>query len=222
LSAAVGIASETYRVPPGSCGNLWGEGFTAFPDAGSLYNAGDTLSLQAPDRVLVAARNEYGYYDGPFDGVLKPGAYRLENGGGGPGLGPFHADFSLPNIDFSWTNRDQFSFSKPDGLTVSWTVADPSAGHMMIFGSLALDGESSGDALFTCTERSVKGSFTVPWQVLERAGIWSGRFNELRLSVFHSVSTRLDIPGMDFAEFTVLEAQTNLIEVPLLVPAVRR
>jgi hypothetical protein len=105
----------------------------------------------------------------------------------GPGLGPFHADFSLPNIDFSWTNRNQFSFSKPDGLTVSWTVADPTAGHIMIFGILALDGSTSGATLFTCTEQSAKGTFTVPSQVLPRAGIWSGRFNELRPSVFHSV-----------------------------------
>ncbi len=94
-------------------------------------------------------------------------------------------------------------FHQSRRIKVSWNVTDPDAGHIVIFGNLALDGETAGPTLFTCTEEPAKGSFTIPGSVLERAGVWSGRFNEFYLRVGLTVSKRLSIPGLDFAEFIV-------------------
>jgi len=215
--AAVSTIRQTNVIPFGSCAHSWGEGLAAEPDPGSLSNAGAALNLRTPHGSFTAARDENGYYNGPFDGVLEPGEYRLDNGAGGSGLGPFQASFSLPAATLQWTNRDEFGQPVPDGLTVSWSVADPGEGHIEIFGKLANDGETDGSTLFTCTERPDKGSFTIPHSVLERAKVWSGRYNEFSLSVGLRMSKRISIPGLDFAEFLLpSRSQLKVIDPGLL------
>jgi len=71
---------------------------------------------------------------------------------------------------------------------------------------------TDGATLFACTERPSNGSFTIPHAVLERAGVWSGKFNEFYLSVGLRVTRRISIPGLDFAEFVIpdpAEAKTT-------------
>jgi len=221
-SANFGKASQTGVIAFGSCGNIWGEGFAAMPDPGSQFNAGATLNFQMlHGGTFTATRSENGYYNGPFDSPPEPGEYRLDNGQGGPALGPFQASFSIPDSALLWTNRDEFGAAKSDGLTVSWSVADPAVGHIEIYGSLAVDGETNGSTVFTCAERPDKGSFSIPASVLERAGVWSGFYNEFRVSVIYLASKRLSIPGLDFAEFLVFNPAQTTVDPRLLVPTGR-
>jgi len=199
--SAIGTVRRTNAIPLGSCAHSWGVGLAAEPDPGSLSDAGAALNLRAPHGIFTAARDENGYYNGPFEGGSEPGEYRLDNGAGGPGLGPFQADLSPSAATIQWTNRNDFGRPIADGLTVAWSVGDPSEGHIEIFGKLANDGETDGATLFACTERPANGNFTIPRAVLERAGVWSGKFNEFYLSVVLRVVKRVPIPGLDFAEF---------------------
>jgi len=205
-SAAVSTIQQTSVIPFGSCAHSWGGGLAAVPNVNSLSNAGVALNLRTPRGIFTAARDENGYYNGPFDGVVEPGEYRLDNGAGGPGLGPFDAGVSLPAAAIQWTNRNEFGRPVADGLTISWRVADPSEGHIEIFGKLGEDGVTDGATLFACTERPSNGSFTIPRAVLERAGVWSGKFNEFYLSVGLRVTRRISIPGLDFAEFVIADS----------------
>jgi hypothetical protein len=220
--AAFGRSSQTHVMPLGACGNTWGEGLPAQPDPGSLFDAGAALKLQAPHAAFSATRSQEGGYNGPFVGVPESGEYRLDNAGGGPGLAPFQATFQVPSSTFVWTDREAFSTPGPDGFTISWSVADPDAGHIVIYGNLALDGAISGATLFTCAERPDKGSFTIPYTVLERAGVWSGVYNELYVRVWLLVSRPIPIPSLDFAQlffyspapFKVIDAATLALPAP--------
>jgi hypothetical protein len=224
--AAVSTVRQTNVIPFGSCAHSWGEGLAAEPDPGSLSNAGGALILRTPRGAFTAARDGNGYYNGLIDGLPDAGEYRLDNGAGGPDLGPFQATVSLPATIFQWTNQEEFGRPIADGLTISWRVADPSEGHIEIFGKLANDGETDGSTLFTCTERPDKGSFTIPQSVLERAKIWLGRYNEFSLSVGLRVTKRIPVPGLDFAEFLLpSRPQLKVIDPAMLsttVPGNRR
>ena len=221
-SAAFGEASQTAALPLGSCGSLWGEGLPALPGPGAFSDAGATLNLHSQHGAYVAARTPEGAYNGSFDVIPEPGEYHLDNGAGAPGLGPFQAAFSFPDAAFLWTDRDTFGTGQHP-FTVSWAVADPAAGHVEIYGNLALDGETTGSTVFTCGERAAKGSFTIPASVLERAGVWSGRFNEFHLRVTFRVSSRINIPGLDFAEFVLFgPLQATTIDPGSLPHAGRR
>ena len=95
----------------------------------------------------------------------------------------------------------------PEGITVSWNAADPGAGYVTIAGNFASDGETCGGCGFVCYERADKGRFAIPAPVLERAHrayLNPDALNELWLSVGLRVSRRIEVPGFDIGEFTVL------------------
>jgi hypothetical protein len=82
-----------------------------------------------------------------------------------------------------------------------------------------MDGETSGSTVFTCAERADKGSFRIPPSVLERAGVWSGQYNEFYLNVGFRAAKRLTIPGLDFAEFLVFgPGQSTLLDPASIQP----
>ena len=223
-SAYAGTVRQTSVIPLGACAHSWGEGLGASPDFSSVSNVGAAFHLATPRGVFTATLADYGnFYNGPFTGVPEAGEYRLDNGAGGPGLDPFQTGFSLPAAAIQWTNRNDFGQPLADGLTVSWSVADPNEGHIEIFGKLSNDGETDGGTLFTCTERAAKGSFTIPRVVLERAGVWSGRFNEFFLYVGLRVERRIAIPGLDFGEVLMPSpAETKTIDPATLGTPQRR
>lgn len=95
----------------------------------------------------------------------------------------------------------------------------PAPVTFLIAGSMSVDGETAGPAPFVCSERADKGSFTIPGPVLERAGVWSGSFNECSLTVAFRASRRISIPGVDFAELVIFNsAATKTIDPGTLRP----
>ena len=93
----------------------------------------------------------------------------------------------------------------------------------MSLGDVSPDIRFDGSTLFTCTEQPDKGSFTIPRSVLERAKVWSGRYNEFSLSVGLRVSKRMSIPGLDFAEFLLPpRPQLKAIDPALLSTSVHQ
>ena len=200
-SAAFGAGSQTAVIPFGACRG-WGGGFTVDLAPGSFEDAGSMLNLQAPGGNFSALRTAGALYSGPFaEGQPAPGDYTIDNGTGGSEVKPFQAQFSIPAQNFAWTNRDDLT-NRPwsEGVSVTWSGADPNTGYILIFGSLGTDGETSGSSFFGCSERADKGSFTIPAVILQRAGLGSGDFNEFRLTVAYLFSKRVSISDIDYAE----------------------
>jgi uncharacterized protein (TIGR03437 family) len=207
-SAGFGAAAAVQVTALGSCrtGNWERSQFTTF--VAPQQNAGDFVRISTPRGMLEAARRDGNNYYAAFEGPLDAGEYAVDNGEGSPDVKPFRSRFTLPRDGFTWTNRDDLTtVVLSDGITVSWTAADPSAGYVRISGSFASDGETCGGCGFVCYERADKGVFSVPRPVLERAHRAYPNpdgLNELWLSVGLRVSKRIEVPGFDIGEFAVL------------------
>ena len=214
--ATFAVASETGVIPPGTCRGFGG-GFIVGLRPGSLKDAGPALDLGTPRGNFLARRTEEVTYTGPFESPIAPGEYRIDNGNGGPGVGPFRAQFSIPAQNFTWTNREQVANQvSAEGLTVSWSGADPDNGHVEVYGVLANDGETQGSSVFECSERGDKGTFTIPATILQRASPGLTGVNEFHLTLAYRFSKRITIPGIDFAEFLFNDADKQTLDPGIL------
>jgi uncharacterized protein (TIGR03437 family) len=103
---------------------------------------------------------------GDPDGYLVAGNYTFNNGGGGPDVGAFTANFTLP-ANVNWTNRASTSnVNRAQGLDVNWTGGDPN-GYVQIYGySLSEVAENAVTGFFSCLERASVGTFNVPSAIL--------------------------------------------------------
>jgi hypothetical protein len=130
----------------------------------------------------------------------RAGAYTVDNGPAGYNFRPFRAGFSVPNLDFVWTNRTAITpLKRGEGLQVTWKGGDPAHGFAVIFGET-----------FTCFEDVRKGSFTIPPYVLDFVT------RPLRLTVaFQSDWRRLTfgIPELDLAFASYHIGSTQLLEI---------
>ena len=196
-----GQASTTGVMPFGTCTtNGRGNPFSVDLPPSSMTNVGAALHFGTPGGIRVAPGNADHVYQVTFDGGIDPGDYTIDNGAGGPGAAPFLSGFSIPTPNFDWTNRDHLMLLKlSEGLTVTWSGGDPSAGQVFISVNLVTEGDIWGS--FVCYERPDKGTFTVPPAILERAGAGDPYLDELRVYVGQRLVKRVPVPGFDVAEF---------------------
>ncbi|MCC6366475.1 MAG: hypothetical protein IT165_23400 [Bryobacterales bacterium] len=194
-----GAATNTGVIPFGTCrAYSWAGPFAVEVPLASLRDAGPVIILQTPAERSEALRSPDNFYNGALSGPLAAGQYAIDNGSGGPGVGPFRAGFSIAWVRSSWTNRDSFTGLAPgEDVTVEWSGGDP-AGQISVTGTFGMDGEISGG--FICYERASKGKFTIPWPVVERFRATSPNANEFGLAVASFLVQRIEIPGLDLAE----------------------
>jgi uncharacterized protein (TIGR03437 family) len=110
-----------------------------------------------------------GQYNATFPvNFLGPGAYVIDNGSGGPDVGPFSYQVTVPAPLF-WVNLNAYNaLVRSSGVTVNWTGGDP--GSLVSITGLSLNnGSGSGPAVwgyFTCSAPVSAGTFTVPGSIL--------------------------------------------------------
>ncbi len=193
-----------------------GSGSQYLPSVTATYlDAGSGLTLQSPGRAVGIASQtlgEYGAELGNSSGTLylNPGVYTVY-GSGGADVGAFQASIPVTS-SFTWTNRASINtINRSDGLTLSWSGADPN-GWIMIEGISATTVASYHDIIlgtFTCRAAGASGSFTVPPQVLlavPPSNVLSvnGDMNALsglRIVSF-SAGQLFSAPGLDAAYFS--------------------
>jgi uncharacterized protein (TIGR03437 family) len=91
---------------------------------------------------------------------LSPGIYTVDNGNGGPGVGPFTATLTIPDTPLTWSNEDAVNnIPRSQDLTIAISGS----------GLVGIQGNSTGSqagAGFYCVAPSGATSYTVPSWVL--------------------------------------------------------
>jgi uncharacterized protein (TIGR03437 family) len=96
---------------------------------------------------------------------LVPGNFTINDGSGGPQVGPFSAMLTIPSSTVTWTNESAFSnISRSSDLTVTWS-GGATGGIVGVLGSSA-DPSTAAEAQFACVTQADAGTFTVPAWVL--------------------------------------------------------
>jgi uncharacterized protein (TIGR03437 family) len=96
---------------------------------------------------------------------LAPGNFTIDDGSGGPQVGPFSAMLTIPSSTVAWTNASAFNnISRSNDLTVTWS-GGVSGGIVAVLGSSA-DPSAGAEAQFACVTDAGAGTFTVPAWVL--------------------------------------------------------
>lgn len=86
---------------------------------------------------------------------LVAGNYSIDNGDGGPDVGPFRLDFVVPS-PIIWANRAAFLRATP--LTFTWSGGDPDS--YVVMSSLFANNYTSNQVL--CVAENRAGRLTVP------------------------------------------------------------
>lgn len=139
---------------------------TADPVKGVGLEAGASLTVTGPQGSKQLPRVAAGAYSAQLGGgfqaeYLAPGSYTVA-GPGGADVDSFTANLQVPN-PLVWSNADQVnSVNRSQNLTVNWTGGGADQ-YVVIMGYSA--GTQAG-AMFLCTERASRGTFTVDSAVL--------------------------------------------------------
>ncbi len=216
------VFNSQYEYPAiGSCTVYTFAGQSYNPMAGLTYQSLDAgaVSVSGPNGTRTLNRSESGgllSYSLTL-GNATPGNYLDQGtytttGTGGPGVGAFTAQHTLPP-ELVWTNQSAItSVNRATGVTINWTGGDPS-GHVQIQG-MSFSGasvESAVTAMFTCIAKSTDRTFTVPsWVLLALPAsptVSAGGFSmtipgTLSVSAASSTAARLQGSGLDFSYFS--------------------
>jgi hypothetical protein len=197
------------------------------PDNFALINyldAGPVLNLNGPNGSRQAPA--FGsFYFGTLGGgpsgppappplYLDPGTYTLDNGAGGPDIGPFVATLTIPSSPFVWTNADaNLSIVRSAGVDIAWTGGDPN-GKVVIQGS-----QSSNDpatlqplvsGIFICTVDNT-GDFFVTPDVLSL--LPAATFSQAgTLMVSNNVVASFDAAGSDANTLQFQSSATRIVD----------
>lgn len=168
--------------PPGSCNVTLYRGVggsTADALRFDALDAGVALNLSGPRGESAIGRQPDLTYSGKLGGgpqlpgdpppeeYLLPGAYSVNNGAGGAGVGVLRASMTLPS-GFTWSNQDSINLvPRAQDLTITWSGGDPSREYVTVTGESARGtGTNTVGAVFRCIERASAGRITVPSLVL--------------------------------------------------------
>lgn len=182
-------------------------------------NAGPQISVNGPNGSLALVPVYPGYAEpvGTSPLIIPPtgGAFTVDDGSGGPDVGPFTASLNAnlaPPLE--WTNRSAImAVNRAKGQLITWTGGVPGS-YASIFGYSSAHqygGANRSDVYtyFTCSAPVSAGQFTVPAAVLESV-LPSGAVlgNGLQpvgngnLYVANGMSQRFSAPGLDLGLFT--------------------
>ncbi len=138
--------------------------------------AGTALSVMNPGGITkqvgaVSEGSYFSYVGGETGSVPLPqflfnGTYRVDNGFGGTGVGPFSVRRDLRS-PVMWTNipSTRIDVTRFNGYRVTWTGGDASRDFVTITGT-SVDTANDVKAKFFCAERADAGEFTIPPYVL--------------------------------------------------------
>ena len=138
----------------------------------TALDAGDPLTVDGPPGNIVVPKQVFPgtiAYSAPLDQTgttITPGLYNF-SGPGGPDVGAFSVDLTVPP-ELIWTNQeDTFEVDRTQGVTVNWTGGDPN-GYVQIQGQsfVALEGGAFAGSSFDCTAKTTDGTYTVDPVVL--------------------------------------------------------
>jgi hypothetical protein len=185
-------------------------------------DAGPALRVTGPRGQKYVPRGLDGYEatlgrgTSEFPEYLVPGPYRVDNGSGGAGLGPFQATLDLlpPLI---WTNEAEISnVPRSSDLTVTWDGGDPDREFVLIAGA-SLNTASKAQASFVCSERVRAGRFVVPAAVLSNLPVsseWTGAGVPSALGIGTQpvvANATFTAPGLDLGVFRYLNARIKVV-----------
>jgi len=128
-------------------------------NAGTITVTGPNLSATA----LSTLSGFPGFYSAVIPAIPSTGGAYAFNGGGGPDVGGFTANVTLPNPLLTWDNQSvAATVSRSGGLTVSWS-GGTSGSYVTITGS-SLNSGATGT--YTCIAPQADGHFFVPSYIL--------------------------------------------------------
>jgi uncharacterized protein (TIGR03437 family) len=149
------------EVPVNSCSVRYGTQFPAQPTQPDQtpLDAGPELHVSGAGGSFRLLRN--GSYQDPQRIPIPPGRYKIDNGPGGPGVGPF--SFETDAIAIKLLSQPQ-KIVRGEDLTLTWDYQGPSGQLLTIFGST----NSCGRGLFSfsCVARATDRRFVVPARIL--------------------------------------------------------
>jgi uncharacterized protein (TIGR03437 family) len=135
----------------------------------ATLNAGPIINVTGPAGVQTMAYANGAYSTAFPGGFVTAGRYTFDNGAGGPDVGAFSTQLTVP-APLTWSNMTSiYSIDRLMGVTVTWTGGDPST-YVTVSG-LSL-GNAAGNArslygYFKCAVPMSAGTFTVPASVLQ-------------------------------------------------------
>jgi uncharacterized protein (TIGR03437 family) len=137
-------------------------------DPGWTLDAGRALSVRSPHATYPVPQLPGMFYSQPWPpgAPWEAGEYIVDNGAGGSDVGPFQTTIRLPPEPLRWTNipSEIEIIETTKDMTIEWSGGDPGREYVIISGGAE---SSFGGNRFICTERSDKGSFTVPSRILQ-------------------------------------------------------
>jgi hypothetical protein len=170
LSPAQFVAAPGAIPSPGACTvQLLYATVSPPPAVGDPIDAGPALNLNgsAGSQQLSLSSDGTSYSAQLGNAFLEPGAYTLDNGGGGSSdtaAGPFQSMLNAPS-SFSWVNESSIAtVSRAVPLRVSWRGGDPNS--VVVIVGFSIDPSANVASVFTCTEKVGAGAFVVPPYVL--------------------------------------------------------
>ncbi len=143
-------------------------------------DAGPVLNLNGPNGSKQFPVNK-GSYGGTLGGgiplpipsappvdplFIVPGTYTVDNGSGGPDIGPFMVTLTIPDPLFQWTNPDDnLTIDRSVGVNVTWVGGDPNAkvtvsGTSTVIDPTTLKAASAG--IFICSVDNTGEFFVSP------------------------------------------------------------
>jgi uncharacterized protein (TIGR03437 family) len=172
------------------------------PAVGAPIDAGPALNLNGPvgSQQLSLSSDGTSYAAQFGSAFLEPGAYALDNGGGGssdPAAGPFQATLNAPS-SFRWVNESSFAtVPRTIPQRVTWSGGDPNS--VVVILGLSVDSTGTFASVFTCAEKIGAGSFSIPQYVLSWLPANSIATGILALSDL--VQSRFSATGLDAGYF---------------------
>jgi len=198
-------------------------------------NAGPALNINGPNGLKQLPRQNKGTADQPFfryhvpqnllggsipnvvsggPDYLDPGNYEVDNGTGGPQVGPFKVNLTIPVSNPNWTNENSLSnISRAQDLTINWS-GGAVGGLVAVLGSAA-DPSMGAGAEFQCIAPAEAGTLIVPAWVLSalpQSGVDSATGLPVGFLLFGTIlphAVRFEASGIDIGYFNWAEIEAK-------------
>jgi uncharacterized protein (TIGR03437 family) len=168
---------------------------------GTPMDAGPAINLSGPDGAQqiaqAAGQITYSTLSSTTTPLIDPGAYNVNNGGGGADVGGFQGAFTIPGAP-QGIQGGSSTIPTNSNLVLAWTSADPNS-LVQILG-LSADVNTNLGAVFECIALSSAQVFQVPSYVLSWLPTTSSSVGLLSVSTIGQ--SRFQAPGLETGYFT--------------------